>query len=158
MKRKKIIKISLIVISIALLAGVGGMYYMFNMPHRDIQASKTDFSLTATALVNEYLTAPEAADQKYLDEEGESKILAVSGKVSSITEDLNHQKVVLLKNDGDKAGVSCTFTAETNAHAQNLQVGQTITVKGVIRSGAGYDEDLDLYEHVILEKCDLINK
>ncbi len=31
-----------------------------------------------------------------------------------------------------------------------------IKVKGVIRSGANYDADLEMYEHVIMEKCDLI--
>jgi hypothetical protein len=37
-------------------------------------------------------------------------------------------------------------------------VGQAITVKGVIRSGASYDEDLEMYENVILEKSDIVKE
>jgi hypothetical protein len=39
---------------------------------------------------------------------------------------------------------------------EELKIGTKVSIKGVIRSGAGYDEDLDMYEDVILEKCDLI--
>lgn len=157
MNKKKIIRMLALLVVIGLMTGGGIVYYLFNMPHRDIQASQADDSLTSAQLVNEYLSSPEKANEKYLDEEGESKILAMTGKVYAITEDLNNQKVVLLKEEGDKAGVSCTFTAATNSSAEKLQKGQQVTIKGVIRSGAGYDEDLDLYEDVIIEKCDVVN-
>ena len=157
MKKKKIIKIALLVGFACVIIGGSFAYYLFNKPHRDVQAAKIDFTLTSSDLVAEYLAQPELANEKYLSEEGDSKILSVSGKVHSISLDLNNQQVVLLREQGDKAGVSCTFTATTNAHASQLKVGQTVTVKGVIRSGAGYDKDLELYEDVILEKCDVIN-
>jgi len=148
-------------IGLVLLAGfliaVAVVLYLFNMPHRDVQAASVDYELAAAALVEEYLENAAGANEKYLNEEGESKILSVSGRVWAVEEDLNHQKVVLLKDTGAKAGVSCTFTRESSAHAASLKPGQVVTIKGVIRSGAGYDEDLDLYEDVILEKCDLIN-
>ena len=140
-----------------LLTAAGVVLYMFNKPHRDVQTASVDFQLTASALVQEYLSSPEAANSKYLDDGGNSRIVSVSGKVHSISIDMNNQQVVLLKGEGDKAGVSCTFTATTNANAAKLKIGQAITIKGVIRSGAGYDEDLELYEDVILEKCDVIN-
>jgi hypothetical protein len=46
--------------------------------------------------------------------------------------------------------------AATNSNAERVLEGEVITVKGVIRSGAGYDPDLDLYEDVIMEKCNVI--
>ncbi|MFP3670568.1 hypothetical protein SB717_36390, partial [Priestia sp. SIMBA_032] len=64
--------------------------------------------MTASAIVHEYLDNPTAANAKYLNEEGESKILAVTGTVRSIDEDMNQQKVILLMEANDKAGVSCT--------------------------------------------------
>lgn len=134
------------------------VYYLFNMPQRDVQSSTTDFTLAASEIVKEYLTDADEANKKYLQEDGDSKILAVTGEISSISTDQNNQKVILLKSSTDKAGVSCTFTESTNANANDLKIGQTITVKGVIRSGAGFDEDLELYEDVIMEKCDLIKK
>ncbi len=157
MKKTQKVKIIAAVILAVVLTGAGVAYYMFNMPHRDVQATETDYSISAQDIVSEYLTDVDAANAKYLQDDGESKILAVNGKIFSKSVDQNNQQVILLKNDTAGAGVSCTFTNETNSHAMKLKVGETVTIKGVIRSGAGFDEDLDLYENVIMEKCDVIN-
>ncbi|MBK7683933.1 MAG: hypothetical protein IPJ26_16365 [Bacteroidetes bacterium] len=129
MKKKKIFKIAGVIILVGVIIGSGVAYYLFNMPHRDVQDSKTDFSLSASSIVNEYLQNADSANAKYLQEEGESKILAVKGKIFSISVDQKNQKVVLLKDVSEKAGVSCTFTQETNSHADNLKEGQTVTIK-----------------------------
>jgi tRNA(Ile2) C34 agmatinyltransferase TiaS len=148
----------LIVLTTGFLIAAGIALYMFNKPARDVQATQTDFSYSASAIVNEYLTDANAANEKYLDEEGNSKVLEITGTVADISEDFNNQKVILLKNATDKAGVSATFTKETNAHTNNVKIGDEITVKGVIRSGAAYDADLEMYENVILDKCDIVSK
>jgi hypothetical protein len=152
-KKKIIIALGLGIV----IAGIIGAVLFFQ-PHRDVQNTTTDFSYSASEIVNEYLTDSEKANNKYLDEEGNSKVLEIKGIVAKISEDFNKQKVVLLKSDSDKAGVSCTFTAKTNPHTLNIKIGDKITVKGVIRSGAAFDTDLDMYENVILEKCDVITK
>jgi hypothetical protein len=158
MEKKKIIKAGIILAVVGvLIAGAVGLY-LFNMPHRNVQKAAADYSLTSSQIVAEYLTDKESANKKYLSEDGDSQILEITGVVSKVSEDFNDQKVVLLKGADDKAGVSASFTTETNANAAKLQVGETVTVKGVIRSGASYDEDLGLYENVILEKSDLATK
>ncbi len=158
MKKKKIIRIGIITaVAGIVIAGAVGLY-MFNMPHRDVQSTEADFSLNSSEIVAEYLADASAANNKYLAADGDSKVLEVTGTVSKISEDFDGQKVVLLKAASDKAGVSATFTPETNANAEKLQVGQSITIKGVIRSGAAYDSDLELYENVILEKSDVVTK
>lgn len=157
MFKNKIIRTILILLGVVIIIGGGVGLYMFNMPHRDVQATKSDYTLNASDIVNEYLKDPVKANEKYLDEEGESKILEITGKIASITTDFNNQKVILLKEDHSEAGVTCTFTIETNNSVENLKQGQIISVKGVIRSGASYDEDLEMYENVILEKCSLTN-
>jgi hypothetical protein len=154
---KKIVKRGFIIIALGIVIGGGVFLYMFFQPHRDIQATNTDFQLEAKQIVDEYLKDANAANNKYLQEEGDSKIIEVSGVISEISEDFNNQKVVLLKGMGENAGVSCTFTSETNKNAARLKVGDKVTIKGVIRSGAGYDEDMELYEDVIMEKCDVVN-
>ena len=158
MKRKKIIKTAAIIIIAGIVIGAGVGLYLFNMPKRDVQNVKTDFSVTSSVLVAEYLTDQKAANQKYLAADGESKILKVSGVVSKISENFNGQKVVLLKDKSDKAGVSATFSEESAGQVSAIQVGQNIRVKGVIRSGAVYDQDLGLYENVILEKSAIVNE
>ncbi|CAN5332303.1 hypothetical protein BH23BAC2_BH23BAC2_00450 [soil metagenome] len=140
MTRKKFINIGLVVLVVGVMIAGGIIYYMFNMPHRDVQATVTDYQITARDIVEEYLSDPEKANEKYLDDEGESKIIEVTGKVASISEDFNKQKVVLLKSPEDKSGVSCTFTLETNDQVNNISIGETISLKGVIRAGASYDE------------------
>jgi len=156
MTRKKIIRVVFIVFGLGILIAGGTVFYMFNMPHRDVTSSKTDFQFQASEIVAEYLADPAKANEKYLDSEGESKILEISGVIASISTDFNDQKVILLKGENADAGVTCTFTKETNSSVANLKEGQRIAVKGVIRSGASYDEDLEMYENVILDKCSLI--
>ncbi len=151
-KRLKIVAL-LGIAGVVIAAGV--VIYLFNMPHRDVQATSADYSINAEEIVAEYLKDDLVANEKYLDAEGESKILAVNGTVSEITEDYNGDKVILLKSDQMEAGVSCTFTSETNVQAANLKVGDQVIIKGVIRSGASYDEDLEMYEHVIMEKSSI---
>ncbi len=158
MKKKKVLKIVAIIGIAGLLIGGGIGLYMFNMPHRDVQTSSADYSLKSSEIVAEYLADRDAANKKYLAADGDSKILEVTGTIAKISEDYDGNKVVLLKETGDAAGVSATFTHETNRHAESLLTGQTITVKGVIRSGASYDEDLEMYEHVIIEKSDVLIK
>jgi hypothetical protein len=157
MNRRKTIRILLYTIALMVVVAAAIAYYLSNKPHRDVTDADIDFQISANALVTEYLQSPSTANQKYLADDGESKILAVTGKVANIDKDLNGQSVITLRDNTQKAGVSCTFTSSTNEQAEHISIGDVITVKGVIRSGAGYDEDLDLYEDVILEKCSINN-
>lgn len=152
---KKIKLVLGILLAGLLIAGVAG-YYMFNMPKRDVQGTKADFNLKAADIVNEYLKDPLLANEKYLDTEGESKILNIQGVISSIEEDYNNQVVIKLKNSDDKAAVSATLLPEVKLADVTYKVGEEITVKGVIRSGASYDSDLGMYEDVIMEKCSFV--
>lgn len=148
----------LIGIGVVIVIGIIVALSMFFKPARDVQATETDFKMNASELVEEYLNDADISNLKYLDEAGNSKVLEISGTVSKISDDFNHQKVILIKEPSDKAGVNAIFTAETNVHVEGVKKGDIITVKGVIRSGASYDEDLEMYENVILEKCDIIKK
>jgi hypothetical protein len=153
MKKNKIIKWIVVFTLTGIVVAGAIIYYLFNMPHRDVQNAKTDYSFSSSAIVNEYLNDAVYANQKYLDEEGDSKIFEVSGLVADISENFNGQKVILLKEEDDKAGVSCTISSENETSASVVKIQDRIKVKGVIRSGANYDADLDMYENVIMEKC-----
>jgi len=153
MKKKVLIALALIALS-----AIGYVAYLWFMPHRDIQATKADAEVTASTLVDEFLADAGAANAKYLDAEGESKVLIISGEVTKIDTDQLGQKVLLLKsNPTDKLGVSCTFTAETNNQVSGVKIGDQIKIKGVIRSGAEYDEDLDLIINAVVEKSSIAN-
>lgn len=157
MNKGKVIKLIAFIAFIGGVAGSAIVYYMFNMPHRDVSAARIDMTVEASTLVNEFLTDAKTANQKYLDESGDSKILLVSGKVVSISEDYNGDAVALINSGSNSpAGVSATFVPASRDEVMNLAVGQQISIKGVIRSGASYDEDLEMYENVIIEKSSLI--
>jgi hypothetical protein len=83
-------------------------------------------------------------------------VLEVSGTVYRVSEDFNGRTVVILKEENAAVGVSCTFLDENGHTAKDLQAGQTVVVKGVIRSGASYDADFDMYSHAVLEQCALV--
>ena len=151
MKKKIIMAIAAIAI-----IGIGTVLYMFNLPHRDVSASKVDYKVAATSLVKEFIDNKADANDKYLAEDGDSKILEVDGIVDDIITDKIGQKVVLLKGKGEKMGVSASFTTTSNAQLNDTKKGDHITIKGVIRSGAEYDADLDLAEDVIIEKATLL--
>lgn len=153
MKRSKIIRIGLVAVLAAIILGVATAYYLFNMPHRDVQSAQTDYQVAASVLVAEYLENADAANEKYLASDGDSKILEVSGTVHKITEDFSGNKVVILKEANDKAGVSCTF----ESNVSSLALGDVVTVKGVINAGASYDADMELYRDVVLNNCTLMN-
>ena len=157
-KKKKIVKIVLLTILFGAIIGGGIFLYLWNMPHIDVQAQKADFLVSTTSIVNEYLNNEKAANDKYLSDEGDSKIFIIKGTVKSKDTDMNNQVTVLLQEANDKAGVKCVFTAETNKNADALQIGQQTAIKGIIRSGAKYDGDLELYENVLLEKCDVVTE
>lgn len=157
-KKKKIRKIVLLTILFGALVGGAIVFYLWNMPHIDVQAQKADFSVSSSSIVNEYLKDEKAANAKYLGDEGDSKIFVIKGTVKSKDTDMNNQVTILLQEANDKAGVKCVFMAETNKNADVLQIGQQTAIKGIIRSGAKYDEDLELYENVLLEKCDVVTE
>ncbi|NOZ35868.1 MAG: hypothetical protein GXO80_11290 [Chlorobi bacterium] len=155
MKKSKTKKIILIVAVVAVLGAIYPMYLFF-MPHRDVQQTEVFATLSAKQLVDEYLKDYTAANNKYLAEDGDSKVLIIKGVIASISEDQNNQTVILLKDAGENAGVSCTFLPEATKRIKNLKPGEKIKVKGFITLGASYDEDMEEYEDVNLMNCDIV--
>jgi len=148
-------KFAITLITMVITGAAVGLY-LYNMPARDVVNTSADLSIKAGDLVSEFLKDATASNEKYLAEDGDSKIVQISGSVYEISEDMEGMKVVVLKEKNDKAGVSCTFTKATNSEIVGLHIGQIVTIKGVIRAGANFDADLEMYENVILEKCNII--
>ncbi|MCF6367064.1 MAG: OB-fold putative lipoprotein [Bacteroidales bacterium] len=146
---KKSVKYLLFVgiVTIIIIGGIG--LYMYYMPHRDVQSEKASYTVKAEQFVNDFMNNISESNAKYLD-----NVVIVSGTVSEISEDQLKQKVIVLKTEN--SGVSCTFIKETNANAEKLSAGNQVKIKGIVRMGASYDEDLDLAEYAILEKCDIV--
>ena len=141
-------------VAVVLIVGaIAGTYYLFK-PHRDVTKSATDHHLKVELLVNEYLKDAKAANAKYLDVDGASKIIALNGTVNKIQQSADGRTIVVLKKKGAMAGFQCLFIAEANT--TGLQLEESVIIKGVLRAGPGYDEDLEMFENGYLEECTLV--
>lgn len=119
------------------LACFGGAigYYLWNKPHQDMQAAKTDLAIDATALFNEFNTDEAAANAKYLD-----KTIAVSGKVKETTQtDDGAVKVSL--DTGSDFGVLCELDPLSKHPRSDFATGEAVTFKGNC-TGLNFDVQL----------------
>lgn len=148
-------RIGLVVLACIIIAGSIGAYIWFK-PHRNVQATNAFAELKARDLVNEFTTDAARANAKYLASDGNSKVLIIEGRVSNISSNQNGEKVIVLKDEGARAGVSATFTQKTSPNVETVKVGDVIKIKGAITAGNSYDADLDLHEHAVLVQCDII--
>jgi len=155
MKKKTLKRIGLVLFIGIIIAGSVGAYMWFK-PHRDVQSTNAFATLTAKQLTDEFTADVAKANAKYLASDGNSKVLIIEGRVSSIKENQNGDKVIVLKDEEDKVGVSAGFTKKTNANAASVKVGDIIKIKGAITAGNRYDADLDLYEHAVLMQSDIV--
>ncbi len=147
-------RIGLILLAGIIIAGSIGAYLFFK-PHRNVQATSAYATLKVQELTNEFTADAAKANAKYLASDGNSKVLIVEGRVSKISTNQNGEQVIVLKDEGEKVGVSATFTKQTSAYTTAVKVGDIIKIKGAITAGNRYDADLDLYEHAILVQCDI---
>jgi hypothetical protein len=149
-------KIGLVVGLILVIAGVGGYFYL-NQGHRDVYNTEADLKVESSEIVNEFLNNSTAANTKYLSSDGNSKIVEVSGTVSDISEDIEGHVLLLIKDEDEdeEAGVNCKMLKDYSAASKKLSIGKKVTIKGVVRAGAYYDEDLEMYDHVILDECSI---
>lgn len=155
MKKSKLIKWIAALVGVAAVAGVSVAAYLWFMPHRDVQSLAPDVSLSTKELVERYLKDASEANAFFLREDGDSKILALSGTIQEISADQAGATVVRLVQDGSPAGVRCTLTPEASSQASSLKKGQTITLKGVIRAGPEYDELIGIHVDAVMADCAL---
>jgi hypothetical protein len=145
--KKKILKITIIII---LIGGIYG-FYLYNMPQRNAQDVESEFNLTASELANQFIENYELANSTYLSEDGDSKVGIVKGKVKEVGKNAKGESYVIIRDDNSPVGAQCSFQSEININLSDI-----ISVKGVIRSGAEYDEDFEEYIDVIIEQCSII--
>jgi hypothetical protein len=117
-----------IILALVILGGAIGAfvgYKMYNKPHRDISEEEPDFSYTADELYNDYSSNEEEANAKYLD-----KVIQVSGEVDMVEinqgGDIN---ITLSAEEAMMGGVSATVDSRFKAQAEEISIGDEITLK-----------------------------
>ncbi len=129
---KKWIKILLILAVIGVVVGAGGVYYAFNMPHRDVENEKPALVTTAPALYGAFSLDEAVAFKKY-----NNKVVQVSGKIVELTGNIYHMNITLNDVMEPVSIVIDSLSIVKNMpFAKRLKLGDMVTVKGQLD---GYD-------------------
>lgn len=127
MNNKIAVRLVLWLFLIGLIAAFGAIYYVFNMPRRNLSRENAVYTLTAKQLISEFKSGETSATAKYLD-----KAIAVSGEIKGIRTLDNHTVVYSLEDEME--GVSCSVDS---AEAVRNSLKLTHFVKGSIVSFKG---------------------
>ena len=127
MTKKKTIRLILWIFLIGLVAAFASIYYVFNMPRRNISGESAVYLLQAKQLISDFRNDETIATKKYLDQ-----AIAVTGEIKSIRTLDNHSMVFSLEDAME--GVSCTVdSADVVKYTPQLspvKVGSMATFKG----------------------------
>ena len=127
MTTKKTIRIVLWIFVIGLIAAFSSIYYVFNMPRRNLAKENAVYSLEAKQLMSEFKKDENSSNTKYHD-----KAISVNGEIKGIRTLDNHSMVFSLEDAME--GVSCTVdSADVVGYSSKLstvKIGSKATFKG----------------------------
>lgn len=127
MNRRQTIRLLLWIFIIGIVVSASAVYYVFNMPRRNISNEKAVYTLEAKQLISEFREDEALATVKYRDQ-----TIAVKGEIKNIRALDNHSMVFSLNDDME--GVSCTVdSADVEKNSIKLNQftrGSVVTFKG----------------------------
>lgn len=132
----------LILIALGLVIGLATLLYTFRKSAVTVESKKADVQIDAAGLLDAFEEDESEANEIYL-----GKIVSVTGKVESVSED-SVGISVYLKEDGDISGIICSFDKSANDVA-TIDKGNIVEIKGIC---TGYLMD------VILNRCALVSR
>lgn len=127
MTNKKMIRLVLWIFLAGLIAAFSAIYYVFNMPRRNLSKENAIYTIEAKQLISEFKKDETSANAKYLD-----KAISVNGEIKSIRTLDNHSMVFSLE-DGME-GVSCTVDSADvviySSKLSSVKIGSIAAFKG----------------------------
>lgn len=99
-------------------------------------------AIPTTTIIEAYEADQAAADTQY-----QGKTLRMTGKVTHIN-DVFDVKALMLRDSESETGLQCYLT--DSADAQNVSIGQTVTIEGTIKGG-------ELGPFMVAEPCRVVN-
>ncbi|MCB2221016.1 MAG: OB-fold putative lipoprotein [Bacteroidetes bacterium] len=136
-----------ILIGLIILGSLGaflGYKFIYNKPHRNFEAAKPDFVISAEDLFNEYHGDKQKAQMNY-----NGKVVEISGTLHKVEMADSLTIAVFVMGEGmfGDEGIRCTMLPN---HAQSTitRKGQYVRIKGFV---SGYN-DTD----IIIEKCSIV--
>jgi hypothetical protein len=116
-------RILIVILGLALIGAAIG-YTLWNKPHENMESSKAEASVDATAFFKEYNADENAANAKYL-----GKTIAVTGKVKESAKSEGGPSKITLET-GDEFAIICELDALSQHARTDFPVGETVTFKG----------------------------
>lgn len=151
MKRKKILRNSLLLMLILGTIVAYFAYREYNRKSENVDKLEAEFELTSDALIQEFTENEKAATQKYA-----GKVLQVEGQLKTTDVDDKGNYTVVLGNPALPSSVRCSIDILFSVEKNNLQINIPITVKGIC-TGFNADE-LGIGSDVLLNRCIIIQK
>jgi len=121
-------------------------FFVYNKPHKDIENTKPDFTVTAESLIQEFETNDTAASRKY-----DEKVIQFSGNFNKIESADTTVSVVF--DFGGKNIISAQVLPKYKNEVQALNPGTPITLKGLYNGYITGDPSFDLPGNILLNKC-----
>lgn len=140
--KKKLIRIAIILITVALFSATGTYIYVFHKPHRNIAKEKPAFIMDANTLLADFSSDETTSYEKY-----GNKVLQISGEVVDISISEKGASITLVD---EMEGISCSFdsteVANSKAVFNHIGIGNNLVLKGQCD---GYD----MIMGVVLTRC-----
>ncbi|MBL7748523.1 MAG: hypothetical protein JNM19_13900, partial [Chitinophagaceae bacterium] len=116
MKRKNIIRY--IVLPLLLVLGLAALYINreYNRTHKDTVRLKPDYSVTATALLNEFSSNEQLSNKKYWD-----KVIRVEGMIKELSRDEKGFYSIALGDTTSMSSVRCNIDSAHSSEAISVQ-------------------------------------
>ena len=146
------IKYPLLAFVCVLMLGAGIGLDTWFKPHRDVKTAPVFDEFDVDDFTSEFLEDAEAAKNKSLADDGDSKIVTMSGTIQQITTNMLNETVITIRGKKE-AGARFTLMEDQKEKAQSLKPGDKIKITGVVSAGAEFDPDLNRYLDAILEQA-----
>lgn len=148
MKRKKILKISLVLL-VVIAVSAFFVFKEINRKQKDLAEISAAYNLSSIEIIAAFTADEKSANLKYLD-----KIVAINGIVKSNDKDEQGLYTVVLGDSTSMSSVRCCMDSSHNQEANKLIKGMNVTVKGIC---TGFNADELLGSDVILKNSTLKN-
>ena len=130
----------LIALVVLVVVGAGFAYYLYNKPVASLEHQKSDVTVSADQLIQDYESDENTANEKYL-----GKVVEVSGKVAGVTQEEGKHKVSLETTNPMSAVIG---ELEDHLNTGGVKAGDQIRMKGKC---SGYLNDVILVQSSIVK-------
>ena len=141
--RKKTDRTILLVIMAIVLVTVMVGYSIWNKPHINVKNANA-IKTTAIALYSNLSKNDSIAKSNYVN-----KVVEVTGEITQVFFNQQHQQILLLKSNVSGGSVNCTMEEKIT----NIRAGELIVLKGICIGYIGGDMDMGLPGDVFLTRC-----